>query len=560
MRYRSLKLGLVGAMALSAMIPILAAQPAYADYAPSSGDVVGVGSDTLQYMLDFLADGDGSGTTGYNQLGNKNKLVNFDATADANARLAYGSAGGSATAACSPGTGSTAGTGNASSGAGDPCVLNPTIVLRAGLQPVQRPNGSGGGFNALVQDVLNGTHNINYSRSSAPQSPATVIGNCGSTSPTTVPCLDSITIGTDTEPILTATTTNYVALSNAELKAIYAQTTTGSDPFTGGPVQTGCITWNELPGNSGGSADTIVPIIPQLGSGTRQVFLDTIQGLAITSKSFTQPPTTNGCTVTGEENDPTAIIQQGANAKDAIEPMSTGRLNLFLGQNSTGVSDGLPSVGYFTDPSCGYDADSSACDTLTSATTLTTALSTSGGAITTLSVAATTATIATNTLLVVTDNAGHSQVFKTNGSTPSGSTSITVDSATPNFAYPIGASVDTKPVPKDISATSVELQPMAGTAGDGTAVYTLTRSLYVYFRNSDITSTTPYQPGGTANWLNTLLYDPCDTGESGCQTIGSVTYGPAGQPYIDVNSTPITDAGVTPVDPDATGNFQTGGA
>ena len=53
MRHRTLKLGLVAATALSTTLPLLATPSAYADYAPSNGDVVGVGSDTLQYVIDF---------------------------------------------------------------------------------------------------------------------------------------------------------------------------------------------------------------------------------------------------------------------------------------------------------------------------------------------------------------------------------------------------------------------------------------------------------------------------------------------------------------------------
>jgi hypothetical protein len=578
MRNRSLKLGLIGAVsAVTLAVPLLAAQPAFADYAPSSSDVVGVGSDTLQYMVDFLADGDGTGTTGYNQLGNKNKFVNFDATVDANARLAYGVDGGqSSQTTCTAGTGSTSGTGNGTAGGGLPCVLNPTVVLRSGLQPVQRPNGSGAGFNALVQDVLNGTHNINYSRSSAPRSPAAIIGNCGVSAAN--PCFDSIIIGNDTEPILTASTTNYPTngLSDAELKAILQQTTTAADPFVGGPnPHTGCVTWNELPSatfaaGAPNTADTINVVVPQLGSGTRQVFLDTAFGNPITT-STPALPTTNSCYSTGEENDPTAVNDtpplNSAPATtpvpaDNVVPMSTGRLNLFNGVNSGGVSDGLPSIGYFLDPSCAYDVDTAACDTLTGATTLSAALSTAGGAITALPVNATTAAIPANTLLVVTDGATHNQVFKTSAASVSGVTSLPVFSLTPNFNYAIGAAVDITPKPKAINTTTgLMTQPMTGvTPGDGGTLYTLTRPLYVYFRNSDIASTTPFQPGSTENWLNSLFYDPCQTGAVGCQTIGGITYGPGGQPFIDVNNTGISDAGVTPVDPDAAGNFQLGGA
>jgi hypothetical protein len=157
---RALKLGLVGVAALSAMPPLLAAQPAYADYAPSKGDIVGAGSDALQYLVDFLADGDAYGATGYNQIGNKNKLISFDSVPDANARLGYGVDGGQpGQTTCSPGTGSVAGTANgASYSGGAPCALNPTVTLRAGLQAYQRPNGSGGGGTAIENDISAGNN------------------------------------------------------------------------------------------------------------------------------------------------------------------------------------------------------------------------------------------------------------------------------------------------------------------------------------------------------------------------------------------------------------------
>ena len=115
-------LGLVAVAALAAVMPFVASQPAFADYAPSKGDVVGVGSDTLQYLIDFLADGDAYADTGYNTIGNHNKLINFDATADASARLAYGVDGGQPgqPSTCTPGTGSTKGTVNAPAGGGLP--------------------------------------------------------------------------------------------------------------------------------------------------------------------------------------------------------------------------------------------------------------------------------------------------------------------------------------------------------------------------------------------------------------------------------------------------------
>ena len=60
--------GAVGGLLL-AVLPL---QSASADYAPGSGDAVGVGSDTVQYAIDFLADGDYVSDAGYNSL-NRNK-------------------------------------------------------------------------------------------------------------------------------------------------------------------------------------------------------------------------------------------------------------------------------------------------------------------------------------------------------------------------------------------------------------------------------------------------------------------------------------------------------
>src|SRR5215469_12240440 len=111
---------MLGALALSAggAVP---AQAVRADYQPNANDIVGVGSDTLQFIVDFGADGDPSGDTGYNSAGNLYKLVSLDATADSNARFAY--------------------LNNSTNSSLKP--LNPTGVIRAQTFPIQRPNGSG---------------------------------------------------------------------------------------------------------------------------------------------------------------------------------------------------------------------------------------------------------------------------------------------------------------------------------------------------------------------------------------------------------------------------------
>lgn len=416
MQHRKAKLGLAaaGALALSVGVGLT---PAMADYAPANGDAVGVGSDTLQYAGDFMADGDYLGDAGYNALGLRYKMVNFDATPDANARLAYGSGG--ASGPCGPGTGTAAGTGNATTtNTSTPCVLNPTIVERAGTKPVQRPNGSGAGAKALAGDTANGTHYLTYSRASACQGPTTGCSGTLSNS------YDSVTIGTDPLAMLEAKTSNAVPLSEAQLNAIYSCQDT---------------TWTQV---GGSSSATIIPIVPQAGSGTRSSFLSAIGN-----------PTLGSCVKTSEENDPTAIAAQSSPA-DAIEPMSGARLDLFLGQLGTGGSNGQGS--YFQDPSCGPAA---------------------AGTPTTGNCAAANNQIAPQVKLVT-----------------------------------------------------------SGTPSDSGALFKINRPLYIYFRDSDVNSKTPWQPGGTLNAVRTLFYNPCPdatpTSTDGCTTVNGTTYGPGGPPFL----------------------------
>jgi ABC-type phosphate transport system substrate-binding protein len=288
---------------------------ANADYGPSSNDVVGVGSDTLQAGFDFLADGDALGDTGFN-TGKFNKFISIDATADANTRLAYSTAGTNG-AACAPGTGATAGTGSANathSEGATPCVLNPTVLLRAGISPILRPNGSGAGYNLLKADTntttgktINGL--VDFARASSAR---------GSNA-----LFDSLQMGNDPVGMLTSATTNATkALSVAQLKGIYQCTITD---------------WSAVGGNAG----TIVPLIPQVGSGTRSYFLGAI--------GVTEATLGTGCVKTVEENDPEAI-DASSSPINAVEPMSQSRLYLFQGKLSDGsLSGGGP---YFKDPSC----------------------------------------------------------------------------------------------------------------------------------------------------------------------------------------------------------------
>ncbi len=257
---------------------------AHGDYAPSAGDVVGVGGQTPQYNLDFAADGDTAGDLGFNASGNFYKLVDFDATADSNGRDAY--ADGSSLAS--------------------PVPLNPTIVLRAGTHPVQRPSTSGAGISALLADT-GATEQINFARSASEPTAAnqTTAASNGWT------FLHVVQIGTDPEEIVADKTTNAPAgLSINDLLNIYdgAWTTWGQVPSYAGPAPTA----------------TIVPLIPPSTSSITKTFLADLK----TANGGTAPTLKGVSTV--EQNDPTAITNlPGSQSANAIVPFSNGRLNLY---------------------------------------------------------------------------------------------------------------------------------------------------------------------------------------------------------------------------------------
>jgi hypothetical protein len=320
------KLGIVGSGVCALALTL--ASPAFADYAPRPLDVVGVGSDTVQNINDFVADGDPFGDgAGYNGAGNKYKMVSFDATPDANDRAGYGNP--SSNSSLNP--------------------LSPTIVLRQGTVPVQRPNGSGAGIAALIADTA---HKINYVRASralkATEETSYETANPGDK-------LDTVEISTDPLEIAysiaatnpsggTNPASNIPAagLTVAQLTAIYTCSSTAR-------------TWNQVGGTS---TNNIVPLIPQAGSGTRSTFLADI--------SVTTP---GPCVQTVEENDPNSIATASqpsatvcscttvpANGTldpaDAIVPFSAGRLALWNGVN------GNP--GYFHSPTAAYPGTSTA--------------------------------------------------------------------------------------------------------------------------------------------------------------------------------------------------------
>jgi ABC-type phosphate transport system substrate-binding protein len=309
-------------------LPAQAAPTAKADYAPVPGDVVGDGSDTLQFVVDFGADGDPSGDTGFNDTGNLFKLVSMDATADSNARISYSNP----------------------SSLTSPNLQLPTAVYRGGTFPVQRINGSGAGINALLADTAITDAHIDFARMSS--NPTTAQGATAVTNGWQG--LQQFVLGTEHLREAAATTglgTNSpVGLSAQQLVAIYQCTDTA---------------WNQVGGTS---ADKIIPIIPQTGSGTRNTFLADLQaangGTAITLGS---------CVEISEENDPTAITSLSSTttdpnggtctppagktdgcASDAIEPFSGARLNLWSGLSGNTAFGANPGVGYFHNPTTAY--------------------------------------------------------------------------------------------------------------------------------------------------------------------------------------------------------------
>src|SRR5207247_2171736 len=185
------------------------------------GDVVCVGSDTVQYRGDFVADGDQNAHAGFNSSGPRYKFVNIDATADANARLAYGQ----------------------TQTVQSPQLLDPTVILRAGSPPVQRPNGSGAGMKALMADVTTtANEKINCVRTSSFPGSITISPGVNSYQAAINNGwggLHVVRAATDPLSMMAAQTTNAPAgLSPLQLSNIYNVTPT-------------VVVWGDLPGYAG---------------------------------------------------------------------------------------------------------------------------------------------------------------------------------------------------------------------------------------------------------------------------------------------------------------------
>ncbi|MDQ1733072.1 MAG: hypothetical protein QOK10_3231 [Pseudonocardiales bacterium] len=353
-----IKAGVTGLVAVA--LSLGAVTVAGADVQPQSTDAVAVGSDTVQYVADFVADGTPGGLNGFNQTNNARRIFSFDATGDASGRASYQS--------------------------GTSTALASTVVLRAQSKPVIRPNGSGAGIGALLADT---NHQIDFVRSSRlPKASEQTSGSSFGGIHVYKIATDGLQIAVNaTSGGATPNWNGPGGLSAAELVSIYS-----------GAYKR----WSDVPSYTGAVPnDAIVPILPQVGSGTRNDFLADLKaangGVDVPLAPWVK---------TSEEHDPTAISALAAGTqtfgpgdtapftnKDALAPFSTGR-------------DKLIDTGYF-------------------------------------------------------------------GTTPAPNTVFLLNAAAPD--------------------------------GNAATSYNLARTLYLLARQSDVTSTTPFLPGGSLNLVNTLF-------------------------------------------------------
>jgi ABC-type phosphate transport system substrate-binding protein len=259
---------LIIAATAAATIAAMAAGPALADppsgTTPKPADIVGVGSDTIQFVFDqFSHDYNASSHSGGN-------LYSWDAT-------------------------------NPSTGAiGDTVVLKGTSSDHTTCA-LARPNGSSGGITALetTNKTISGHPCIDFARSSRAR---------GSTDPNTISfvTLAGDAVGYASEPAAGGGKSNVPTnLTTAELAAIYSCKVNN---------------WNQLPGGGNGKPAIF---IPQASSGTRSFFLSAI-GVAAPGPCASDLPTKAVPTGTLEENE--GVNPAFAkNPQNVIYPYSIGK-------------------------------------------------------------------------------------------------------------------------------------------------------------------------------------------------------------------------------------------
>jgi ABC-type phosphate transport system substrate-binding protein len=284
------------------------AGPALADTAPEFGDYTLVGSDTLQNLANILVNGTSS-TPAWNGNNRSVRVFTFDANGDDQGRGLYAKS--------------------------STTTIPTTSVFRRATSPVPRPNGSGEGISALINNSTGGTgwpnskypsttygytnlpdNTINIVRSSrlpkvTEKAACVAVAGCGD--------LHVFRVAYDNLQVATAATTNLpndlTVLQLANIFACTAGYTFTDDPAIGG-------TGHNL----------IHAVIPQSGSGTRDFFSADLLA-ALPSFVLGAPSATCGV-VTGQEHDPTSI---GTDA-NAVMPFSTAKLNLYNTQGYFGTA------------------------------------------------------------------------------------------------------------------------------------------------------------------------------------------------------------------------------
>lgn len=316
--------GLVAGAALTA-----GSTSASADIQPQAHDVVGVGSDVVQYAADFLADGDSLSDPGYNSADNKWRVFTFDAAADANGR--------------GVGTDPKLGT---------PTSLSPTSVLRAGTSPVQRPNGGTAGIAALLGDghvtTVNGqSQGVSANLIQFVRSPNLLNTTQQGTASTTLgSSIAAIQFADDTQYVATSAATSAhpewatnapAGLTAAQLADIYCSNATARATWQSAHGSS-LYTWDQV---SGTGTDAINAELPQDGAGVQKIFLTAIQSSSELNGSAC---TLSNNVVKVQQNDPSAITGATKPA-DTIDPIPLSRFTLLHS-------------GYFLDPNTAYARDS----------------------------------------------------------------------------------------------------------------------------------------------------------------------------------------------------------
>jgi ABC-type phosphate transport system substrate-binding protein len=231
--HRSLVAGAALAVVTTALAMVPAVAPtAMADPINSSGkavvpksfDIVGVGSDTIEDVVDQLSLAYNSSHKTHNST--HPFIYSWNATPPS-----------------------------------DPTDITSTIVPKTGCKRTARPDGSGAGIAALAASPkTHGSNCFNFARSSRARGATDpVLGKGG---------IAFVTLGEDAVDYSTSNTSNAPNnLSTAQLKEIYTCTVPAKN---GHPKND----WADL----GGKPGHIDAVLPQLSSGTRSFFLTTLGG------------------------------------------------------------------------------------------------------------------------------------------------------------------------------------------------------------------------------------------------------------------------------------------